>query len=299
MKPTDILSSEHRVIEQVLDCLEAMVREAKRRAGSSGSRPRTPWRFFRNFADRCHHGKEEAHLFPAMEAKGFPRDGGPTGVMLHEHEQGRAHVRGMDEAIDAAAAGDAAALRQFVEHAEGYVALLREHIYKEDHILFQLADRTLERSRSTGAVGRVRQGGGGGDGCRHAREVPAIRQGIGQAIRRAGRRPFTPRRPFHCGHGRMRTSACRGGSACYKLAWRSGTLICQDAPYKGARSWALQDFATGPSWRSSSAWPSCWSAATSPRTGAADPRAGRQRRNDADRPRRRSSAARTSTSATG
>ena len=40
-----------------------------------------------------------------MEAKGFPREGGPTGVMLHEHELGRAHVRGMDEAIELAAAG--------------------------------------------------------------------------------------------------------------------------------------------------------------------------------------------------
>ena len=48
--------------------------------------------------------------------------------MLHEHEQGRAHVRGMAEAIDAAATGDAAAIRRFIEHAEGYASLLREHI---------------------------------------------------------------------------------------------------------------------------------------------------------------------------
>ena len=143
MKPTEILTSEHRVIEQVLNCLEAIAQKA----GSAGRLDRQSAEdavaFFRNFADRCHHGKEEAHLFPALEAKGFPRQGGPTGVMLHEHEQGRAHVRGMNEHLTAASAGDPAALRQFIADAEGYVTLLREHIYKEDHILFQLADRTF------------------------------------------------------------------------------------------------------------------------------------------------------------
>jgi hemerythrin-like domain-containing protein len=143
MKATEILTHEHRVIEQVLDCLEAMVREAKSAGRVDLPSAKDAVAFFRNFADRCHHGKEEVHLFPALEAKGFPRDGGPTGVMLHEHEQGRAHVRGMDENIEAAAAGDTAALKQFIDHAEGYVALLREHIHKEDHILFRLTDQTL------------------------------------------------------------------------------------------------------------------------------------------------------------
>ena len=127
----------------MLDCLAAIVRQAKSAGRLDEPSARQAVDFFRNFADRCHHGKEEAHLFPALEAKGFPREGGPTGVMLYEHEQGRAHLRGMDENIDAAAAGEAAAIGQFVVHAEGYVSLLREHIYKEDHILFQLANRTL------------------------------------------------------------------------------------------------------------------------------------------------------------
>jgi hemerythrin-like domain-containing protein len=158
MKPTEILGNEHRIIERVLSCLEAISRQAKSAGRLDEHSAKDAVAFFRNFADRCHHGKEEAHLFPALEAKGFPREGGPTGVMLHEHEQGRAHVRGMDENIEAAAKGDAAALRRFIDHAEGYVALLREHIYKEDHILFQLADRTLteeEQQKLLDAFGKV------------------------------------------------------------------------------------------------------------------------------------------------
>lgn len=143
MKPTDILSDEHRVIEQVLDCLERLAGECRSKGSLDKQAAKEAIDFFRNFAERCHYGKEEAHLFPAMEARGFPRNGGPTGVMLDEHEQGRACIRGMDEAIEAAAAGDAVAQKRFVDHATHYVGLLREHIQKEDHCLFAMANQAF------------------------------------------------------------------------------------------------------------------------------------------------------------
>jgi hemerythrin-like domain-containing protein len=143
MKPTDILSDEHRVIEQVLACLERIAADCQAAGRLDGISAEQAVDFFRNFADRCHHGKEEAHLFPAMEAKGFPRDGGPTGVMLHEHDQGRAYVRGMAQAIVGAAAGQREAIARFVENARDYIALLAEHIQKEDHCLFAMADQAF------------------------------------------------------------------------------------------------------------------------------------------------------------
>jgi len=143
MKPTEILSGEHRIIEQVLDCLEKMAQNCANEGRLDKTSAEQALDFFRNFADRCHHGKEETHLFPAMEAKGFPRQGGPTGVMLCEHEQGRAHIRGMADAIEGAAAGESEAVSQFITHARAYVGLLREHIEKEDQCLFTMADQTL------------------------------------------------------------------------------------------------------------------------------------------------------------
>jgi len=143
MKPTEILSGEHRVIEQVLDCLEKMARDCAAHGRLDRASAEQAIDFFRNFADRCHHGKEETHLFPAMEAKGLPRQGGPTGVMLDEHEQGRAYIRGMAEAVDGAAAGSAEAIAAFTANADGYINLLREHIEKEDHCLFAMADQAF------------------------------------------------------------------------------------------------------------------------------------------------------------
>ena len=146
MKPTDILRTEHQVIEQVLNCLEKMSERTLAEKKLDAVSARQVVDFLRTFADRCHHGKEEVHLFPMMESKGVPRQGGPTGVMLMEHDQGRFHIGEMDKAIDAAATGDGVAVKRFVEHAHAYLHLLRDHIYKENNILFNMADQLMSET---------------------------------------------------------------------------------------------------------------------------------------------------------
>jgi hemerythrin-like domain-containing protein len=143
MRPTEVLMQEHRVIEQVLDCLETMAQRAEGGGGVDLESAQQAIDFFRSFADRCHHGKEEDCLFPLLEQKGFSREQGPTGVMLHEHEEGRRHVRGMEQAANAVAGGDSAPTADFVSHAREFTQLLREHILKEDHCLFQMTDQAL------------------------------------------------------------------------------------------------------------------------------------------------------------
>jgi hemerythrin-like domain-containing protein len=99
--------------------------------------------FLRLYADRQHHGKEEDLLFPELEKKGMPRNGGPIGMMLMEHTFGRSHIARMAEAASASASGDRAATATWADAALDYVALLREHIAKENQILFVMAERIL------------------------------------------------------------------------------------------------------------------------------------------------------------
>jgi hemerythrin-like domain-containing protein len=143
MQPTQILKAEHRVIETVIDCLERMTAQAQQSGKLDKASAEQAIDFIRHFADGCHHAKEEDRLFPAMEAKGMPRQGGPIGVMLIEHEHGREFVRGMVERLEKAATGDSAGLTHFAQNAMGYAGLLRQHIQKEDQILFPMADRMM------------------------------------------------------------------------------------------------------------------------------------------------------------
>ncbi len=146
MKPTDVLKSEHRVIEVVLDCLDAIADQAEETGKLDQQAALDAVNFIKTFADGCHHGKEEGQLFPALIEKGIPAEGGPIAVMLHEHEMGREFVRGMAGAIAAAAEGEKEAIDTFTGNARGYVTLLRGHIFKEDNILFPMADRVMSEA---------------------------------------------------------------------------------------------------------------------------------------------------------
>jgi hemerythrin-like domain-containing protein len=143
MQATDILTGEHRVIEQVLNCLDKMVAKAAATGQVDWADAGDAVDFFRTFADRCHHRKEEQHLFRLLEERGFSREQGPTGVMLDEHELGRHYVRGMAEAVAAGRAGQAGAVSKFVENARAFLPLLRLHIMKEEHRLFPMANHAL------------------------------------------------------------------------------------------------------------------------------------------------------------
>ena len=69
------------MIEQVLDCLEQMANQCERAGRLDPGPARDAVTFFRAFADRCHHGKEEQQLFPMLEDRGFSPEAGPTAVM--------------------------------------------------------------------------------------------------------------------------------------------------------------------------------------------------------------------------
>ncbi|MBS1240638.1 MAG: hypothetical protein H6R40_65 [Gemmatimonadetes bacterium] len=143
MRAIEILMEEHRIIGRVLDALEAAA------GGMEAGRPVRPGFFLEaadfiaGFADGCHHHKEEGVLFPAIAASGLPASGGPVPVMLAEHEQGRALTRALREAARRLELGDPQAGRQVVASARAYVALLHDHIAKEDEVLFPMADGLL------------------------------------------------------------------------------------------------------------------------------------------------------------
>jgi hemerythrin-like domain-containing protein len=143
MQATQILMDEHRVIERVIASLEAATNDL---AQGKAVRPGfylDAADFIKGFADGCHHKKEEGVLFTAMAAAGMPTQTGPIAVMLAEHEQGRAYTRGMRQATERLQAGDQSARADVVRNARGYAGLLRQHICKEDGVLFPMADQVI------------------------------------------------------------------------------------------------------------------------------------------------------------
>jgi hemerythrin-like domain-containing protein len=99
--------------------------------------------FVSGFADKCHHAKEEDILFVAMTARDMPRDTGPVAVMLAEHDEGRRFTAGFRSAAEQLKGGDAGAGADVVRNVFDYVNLLREHIMKEDNVLYPMAEQIV------------------------------------------------------------------------------------------------------------------------------------------------------------
>lgn len=141
MKATQQLKDEHSAVLLMLQVLERMIERIK--ADHSTVEKDLPLviDFLRGFVDRCHHGKEEELLFPAMEAAGIPRNGGPIGVMLHEHDAGRSLIQAMINTLNRLGQGEGQA--ELREAAHNYIELLTTHISKENEILFNMADQKI------------------------------------------------------------------------------------------------------------------------------------------------------------
>lgn len=124
MDPIKILMDEHDVILNVITALEKYAEE-----GTSLDKIPKFVKFFREFLDKCHHGKEEKILFEEMEKHGFSRNHGPLSVMLYEHDEGRKLVTKLESCRK----------DELNEVVRDFSAVLREHIEKENNVLYPMA----------------------------------------------------------------------------------------------------------------------------------------------------------------
>ena len=139
MLSTESLKTEHRAIESALEILEEICKGLEKGETVNSEDILDLIDFIKGFADSCHHAKEEGVLFIEMEKAGLTKDGGPIVVMLEEHTAGREFVKNMTEASQ----GENIDKDLFIINARGYINLLKQHIEKEDNILYPMADKLL------------------------------------------------------------------------------------------------------------------------------------------------------------
>lgn len=139
---TENLMHDHEYILKLTEVMLAMIKKEN----PDTEHVELALELVRKFADQFHHAKEEDLLFPLMEKKGFPVENGPVGVMLSEHEQGRTFIKEATDAVRLYKAGNTASKNDIFKNLEGYALLLQNHIYKENNILFRMADEAFSPS---------------------------------------------------------------------------------------------------------------------------------------------------------
>ena len=129
--PTEILRKEHDIVLRILDNLESNLN--KKDIRQSKNNIDTLQKEFNKHS----LNKEEKVLFPEIE-KFMPREGGPTGMMIIEHKDLTESIGNFNLAIKTK---DNGKLEKIGNHI---ISLLREHIDKENNMLFMMAEMHLD-----------------------------------------------------------------------------------------------------------------------------------------------------------
>jgi len=177
MEAIETMMSEHRLILRALAALEAFAEVVRLGGGDQAELGRFVT-FLREYADAFHHAKEEGVLFEAMVEAGFPRQSGPVGVMLLEHDAGRRHVVVLAGLAGLAGPWGEAERVRLVSAAQSFAGLLRAHIQKEDGILYPMAEQRLPAALAD----RVNQGCGARDAAQAADGTTARLEQLGLSL---------------------------------------------------------------------------------------------------------------------
>ena len=164
----ELLRRDHEITERVFAAMEKLF------AAPAGPAPAQVGQFVeyvRDYVDRCHNQKEEQHLFPRLEQKGMPRDGGPLGVMLQEHARAQQILARLVPSGAAFAAGDRDALDGFRAAFAEYAALCKDHREVEIEVGCDGPTQEDRRERVIDQEQRVDHEAPGIHGCEQARAV--------------------------------------------------------------------------------------------------------------------------------
>jgi hemerythrin-like domain-containing protein len=136
MKSTNALIQEHKVILRGLDILDAIAGSCESSGKVDEADVDHILEFLRWFADAHHQAKEETILFPALKSAATA-EGRQVEHLMLEHNQERGLIESLEKDVRLGR------LQEFVTCANRLSSTLRNHIYKEDTILFEAADSLL------------------------------------------------------------------------------------------------------------------------------------------------------------
>jgi hemerythrin-like domain-containing protein len=147
MTPTEDLINEHKAIKIMLSIMSKIAEDIKANKKFYIKDVEQIVDFLQTFADKCHHGKEETSLFPALVLAGIPKENGPIGVMLQEHTLGRGYIKEIKRGLESCKLGDTCSGELIATNLTNYISLLQNHIHKEENILFPMANKTLSEQK--------------------------------------------------------------------------------------------------------------------------------------------------------
>jgi hemerythrin-like domain-containing protein len=142
-KTLDIIRDEHRSIAAILHGMEYLVDRIRARKAKIDPRVfRAMIYYLDTFSERMHHPKEDRFLFSALRNRGGEA---ATAVadLEREHAAGGNALRRLEQCLVRYEEGGDREFPAFAEAVAKFVREYRDHMHKEESIVFPMAERLL------------------------------------------------------------------------------------------------------------------------------------------------------------
>ncbi|HEX9672617.1 MAG TPA: hemerythrin domain-containing protein [Burkholderiales bacterium] len=142
-KTMDIIRDEHRSIAAILHGMEYLVDRIRMRKAKIDPRVfRAMIYYLDTFSERMHHPKEDRFLFSALRNRGGDA-AAAVADLEREHAAGGNALRRLEQCLVRYEEGGDREFQAFAEAVAKFVREYRNHMHKEESIVFPMAERLL------------------------------------------------------------------------------------------------------------------------------------------------------------
>ena len=150
MEPIEILKNEHGLIRHFLDNLDESLKKLEIEQRPPREFYDKAIQFVKLFPEGYHHHKEELVMFVQVAQKHAGEFDGEIEALRHQHEMARNYISNLGLALAGYEEGAQVQIDQVIENTAAYIALMRNHVHKEDHMFFPMVEKALSPAEKAG-----------------------------------------------------------------------------------------------------------------------------------------------------
>lgn len=148
MTPTENLKNEHNDIIQLLNIMNKIAESIKSQDVFYTNDVEEIIDFLKYFIEKSHHGKEEV-FYPALVIAGISKENESVSAMLYEHVLARNYLKDINSCVVNCKIGNSFSGELLADSITNYVELIKNHLRKEEEIIFPIADKELSKEKQT------------------------------------------------------------------------------------------------------------------------------------------------------
>jgi len=143
MQVVSVLAKEHQLIKSFLEIISHVQFQLEQGKNPEKKIFERALKFSDECIDKYHHFKEEYLLFGLLAEKKHGELDHGLGALRNQHDRCKTYLKNIKQSLDGYERGNEISSTILLENLASYIALLKRHIYLEDHVYFKLADELL------------------------------------------------------------------------------------------------------------------------------------------------------------